>query len=474
MTSSLSPFDARWLTEVVRLHEARGGVLDDAALLPALQAAPPEAERRILMRAQSLGHAKGWDTAIARWRSHGGTILLILSLLALAGGFVAAVGVMGDGTRPVNVAWVLGGLLGMHLFSLALWLIGQLPGRGAGGRAGKSTGGGALLGRGLLWLNDRLAGKTAREAGIGEALIGLLDRHGLLRWLAGSISHLLWLLALLGALAGLLAMLATRRYGFVWETTILPAEFFVRLTAALGALPGVLGFDVPDASMVRGATEAMVQDETARRAWSSWLAGCLVAYGILPRLLFLLACQLMWLLGRRRMRLDLGLPYYALLRSRLMAGTERIGVVDRAPTALPQASIAHHAPAGGQLRMLVGVELGETPEWPDTLPPGLQRGPSVDSREERRQLLQSLTQQSPARLLIALDASLSPDRGTLAYVAGLAGTSDRAAIWLCNASRTDATRLAHWREALVALGLADADIMQERQAALDWLERAHD
>ncbi|WP_369293815.1 DUF2868 domain-containing protein, partial [Klebsiella pneumoniae] len=32
-------------------------------------------------------------------------------------------------------------------------------------------------------------------------------------------------------------MLATRRYGFVWETTILSADTFVAVTQALGTLP---------------------------------------------------------------------------------------------------------------------------------------------------------------------------------------------------------------------------------------------
>jgi hypothetical protein len=62
-----------------------------------------------------------------------------------------------------------------------------------------------------------------------------------------------WLLALLSALVILLTLLATRRYGFVWETTILGADTFVAVTQALGTLPALLGFNVPTVEMIRAS-----------------------------------------------------------------------------------------------------------------------------------------------------------------------------------------------------------------------------
>jgi len=460
------PFATLWIAEVVRLHEARLGMLDDTDLKARIDMAPADAEERILLRAEQLGQAHGWDLDIVGWRRQGRTMLLVLAALAALSGFFAAVGIMGDGSTPVNVGWVLGGLLGVHIFSLALWLIAQLP---------SDQGGSALLGRLLLWVNDRLPGSFARkEAGVGEALLSLLDRHGMLRWFAGAISHLLWFMALLGALGGLIAMLATQNYTFAWETTILPGEFFVALTAALGALPAHWGFSLPDTDMVRAAINGQDEGEAVRLAWSSWLVGGLIAYGILPRLLLFAACMLVVFWRMLHLRLDLTLPYFALLRSRLMAGADRIGVIAQAPRALPHAVIVPHASSGGQARRLVGVELGERSDWPASLPEGMLLGPIVESREERRQLLQLLMKQPAARLLVALDAMLSPDRGTLAFVAELADSSDRAAVWLHSAARADAARLAHWRETLAALGLPERAILQDRTAALGWLERDDD
>ncbi len=120
----------------------------------------------------------------------------------------------------------------------------------------------------------------------------------------GAANHgALWCAALLGATLGVLALLATRRYGFVWETTILPADAFVALSAALGALPGVLGFPVPDAATVAASGAAPMLDEAGRRAWAGWLVGAVVVYGVLPRLTLALFCALMWRRGTRRLTL---------------------------------------------------------------------------------------------------------------------------------------------------------------------------
>src|SRR5690606_25800243 len=118
----------------------------------------------------------------------------------------------------------------------------------------------------------------------------------------------------LGATLGVLALLATRRYGFVWETTILPADTFVALSAALGALPGSLGFPVPDAATVMASGDAPMLAEAGRRAWAGWLVGAMVAYGVLPRLALALLCFGLWRRGAARIRLDPSHAGYARLR----------------------------------------------------------------------------------------------------------------------------------------------------------------
>ena len=66
----------------------------------------------------------------------------------------------------------------------------------------------------------------------------------------GSISHLLWLTGLCAALATLLTVLSTASYRFIWATTLLAPDTFVWLTQAIGWLPGLAGFPLPDAATV--------------------------------------------------------------------------------------------------------------------------------------------------------------------------------------------------------------------------------
>ena len=78
-------------------------------------------------------------------------------------------------------------------------------------------------------------------------------RARLLPWLLGAVSHAIWLLALGAALITLLAMLATRRYDFVWETTILDPRYVEQLALWLGSVPGMLGLPTPDAALIRAS-----------------------------------------------------------------------------------------------------------------------------------------------------------------------------------------------------------------------------
>src|SRR5690606_9893459 len=194
------------------------------------------------------------------------------------------------------------------------------------------------------------------------ALLTILHRHRLGRWLLGLGVHGLWLLAMASALLTLLALLATRRYGFVWETTILGESAFVGLTQGLGALPSLLGFSLPDVDQIRASGTMQNDFESARQSWAGWLVGVVLVYGVLPRLLLALFCLWRWRRGRASLQLDLQLPAYRLLRERLQPPSERLGISDTAPQQL-------YAPrAGAQLNgnegaVLVAIELDQNRDW---------------------------------------------------------------------------------------------------------------
>ncbi|MFK3774342.1 DUF2868 domain-containing protein [Pseudomonas sp. NPDC089406] len=460
LVTAPTPLDKRWLTEAVRLREEHAGPLEDQEANRHARQQGGDLAARIEARALWLAERDGMAEALRHWKQGARLALLALMIAAVLSGAGLGLAALGDGQRPVNVFWALGSLLGLNLLLLVGWALGFFF-------AGEQ---GAALGRVWLWLSERLA-RDAKAAQLAPALLVLLQRQRLNRWLLGLLVHGLWLLAMLAALGMLLALLATRRYGFVWETTLLAADPFITLTQALGALPSLLGFAVPDEAMIRASGAGLPALDIARQAWASWLLGVVLVYGLLPRLTLAALCLWRWRQGRERLTLDLSLPGYAQLREALMPRSERIGVQDAAPDSLP-------CFAAGQLEsastgaLLVGLELDELRPWPPALPHGITNAGVLDSRESRNKLLEQLSRFPPARLAIACDPRRSPDRGSLALLAELARNAGATRIWLLQAEpgqAIDAARLGDWHEALDRLGLPHADT-----SPLTWLEHGHD
>ncbi|MBU2012219.1 MAG: DUF2868 domain-containing protein, partial [Gammaproteobacteria bacterium] len=321
--SDLDTLDRLWLTEAVRLREEHAGPLEDDEANRQARAQGGDLPVLIEQRALWLARRDGLVEALLHWRQGARLGGFALALLAVFTGAGLAFAALGDGQRPVNVFWALGSLLGLNLLTLLGWLLGLLFAGDSGG----------ALGRLWLWLSEKLA-RDARAAQLAPALLSVLHQHRLGRWLLGVGVHGLWLLAMGSALLTLLALLATRRYGFVWETTILGESAFVGLTQALGALPALLGFSVPDAGQIRASGALGGDLEGARQLWAGWLVGVLLIYGVLPRLLLAGFSLWRWRRGRAALKLDLNLPAYRLLRERLQPPSERLGISDAAPALL--------------------------------------------------------------------------------------------------------------------------------------------
>lgn len=456
--TELTPLQNLWLTETVRLREEHAGPLDDQEANRLARAAGGDLPGRIQRRALWLAERDGLTSALKHWLQGARLALVLLAILALLSGAGLAFAALGQ--TPVNVFWALGSLLGLNLILLLSWALGLVF-------AGEH---GATLGRLWLWLSEKLA-RDAKAAQLAPALLLMLQRKKLNRWALGSLVNGLWLLAMVSALVLLLTLMATRRYGFVWETTILSADTFINMTQALGALPALLGFNVPTVEMIRASGDTALNIESARQAWATWLVGVLVVYGVLPRLLLALFCFWRWNSGKAALRLDLNLPGYAQLRERLMPTSERLGITDPEPAQLHrvESTVGEHASEGA---LLVAIELDDQHPWPPTLPKNVSNAGILDSRESRNKLLEQLSRFPPARLAIACDPRRSPDRGSLALIAELARNAAATRVWLLQAPQgqaLDAERLGDWHVALQRLELPFADC-----APLNWLEHGHD
>ena len=300
-----------------------------------------------------------------------------------------------------------------------------------------------------------------------------MQSNGLGQWTLSSITHSAWLLALLASLGTMLLALSLRSYSFVLETTILSEGVFTGFVVGFGYLPSLLGFAIPDSSMIASALsgDALAQPELARRAWASWLSGGLIVYAILPRFLVWAVSLLRFFLLRARLHLDLDEPGFA---EYVRSQANSRGIVDAASTPAPALQIATQHKLEGQGSALLGLEIGKPLQWP---PPGL--APSsvghlftevVENREQRAAALLTLSARPPRALLVACDARLSPDRGSLHYLVELSNCASELRIWLPQVKGQDASaRLELWQQSLVGIGLAPAAIMTEDAEALAWV-----
>lgn len=456
--TELTPLQNLWLSETIRLREEHAGPLEDLEANRLARAAGGDLPSRIQRRALWLAERDGLSTALTHWLQGARLALVLLLIFAVLSGAGLAFAALSQ--TPVNVFWALGSLLGLNVILLLSWALGLIF-------AGEH---GATLGRLWLWLSEKFA-RDAKAAQLAPALLLMLQRQKLNRWALGTLVNGLWLLAMLSALVLLLTLMATRRYGFVWETTILSADTFINMTQALGALPALLGFNVPSVEMIRASGDAALDIESARQAWATWLVGVLVVYGVLPRLLLAVFCFWRWSRGKAALSLDLKLPGYAQLRERLMPTSERLGINDAAPEQLHrvESHVSAHASDGA---LLVAIELDDQRPWPPALPKTVSNAGILDSRESRNKLLEQLSRFPPARLLIACDPRRSPDRGSLALIAELARNASATRVWLLQAppgEALDSARLGDWHVALQQLELPFADC-----APLNWLENGHD
>ena len=313
-TADRTPLATAVVLEAVQRIEAAGPLDDQAALQQAFRTRPTRAAQ-VAERGWLLGQRLGLPAELARWRHLGWWVVAALAVAMAFTGLGTARAVLGEG-RSINAVAAFVSLLGLHAVMLAVWLLGLLftQGRWAG----------PSLGRLALWLTARLPLDRGPHAlTMLQAVTAVLQRQRLLGWLTGALSHGIWTLAFLIMLAVLAFGFAFHAYTLTWETTILSATFFQRFVHVTGALPALLGFPVPDAAAVQTVGNAGVRawvDATSQREWAWWLMGCVVVYGLLPRLALMVLSLLRWRAGtRRRGAVDMADPYVRRIVARLDA-----------------------------------------------------------------------------------------------------------------------------------------------------------
>lgn len=450
----------RWrlftLLEALRLRETLWGPLDDLSESRRAQAAGGTFAQRLLHRAQYVAQRESWCQLWDRWLRVMAGLSLLFALVAAFTGSAAALGALGNGTRAVNVVLVLLALLGLHSLTFLFWLLSVCWPRAKVAAASWVT---DLC----FYLSQRLV-RGPDAALIPQALGSVLARAQARVWCFGVMSHFLWLVALIAAFGTTLALLMARSYQFNWETTLLDPTSFVWWAETLGALPRLLGFAMPDASAIRLSDGTHALDASVQTLWSSWLLGVLLVYGILPRLLALVLS--IWRVRRLAVQLtvDESLPGLATLRSRLFPAVEPAGVDGAAGADYRvhwQPDVPRMLMSGS--RAMVGLEWPVDQTWPPpSAPLDVYDLGRVDSRAERLQVVAALQAQSPALLIMVCNASLTPDRGTIATLLEWAQLAQQSKlVLLADRVATAPERLSSWRSRLLQAGFSTEQIQTE-------------
>jgi len=455
-------FKKVWLCEAIQLRESQWGPLDDSkARLLAQHERTPLA--KVINRAQSLSHSIGLTTTITTLSTAGWFAIFFILIAAVIAGTSMALTALGTGTQPVNIVWALISLLGLNTLSLILWCLALLSPTASGGR--------------LVQLWPWLTRKLARGPNMGlavQAWWSVWHQAHATRWLLSTGTHLIWMTLSVAATLTLLLALSTRQYDFVWETTVLSSEVFVRWIGYLSVIPQWLGFAVPDHEMVRASNSVSQQNaELSRRLWSGLLLGCLLIYGVLPRVLLGLLSVLI-LKRHSCLEPDLTSPYYSAVLSRMSSFDVQTDAKQPLESILKKGLDRNENDPWHSEHLLIAIELDPTDEWPpEGIGAALNFASPVDSRESRQQTLLNTANARPHSLVVACDARHSPDRGTLRLIADLSDCSKRTLLWLRHSQATHAHTEA-WVTQLRNLPHIELCVNDAGVSIMQWLERHHD
>lgn len=376
-------------------------------------------------------------------------LLLATGLLAVLAGAITSIKALGNAGTQLNIFWVLGVLLGLSWLSLLLWFVTLLLNRDNAGVM-------APLFRKLLdrFLPERREPSAQQAADRVWQQRLFFSSSGFLR--LGWITHLLWSGYLVGGLLGLLLLFSTRQFDFVWESTLLGGDSFVAITGALTPPLAAIGVPVPDAGQILASSldQTPVNAAQTRRVWAIFLLGCVLIYGLLPRLLMGLICVLAERRAQSRQTLDLNQPYYIRLQREFWPQSSRPRVLDAddQPAApLPTGGTSGQLPANC---LWLGLELPAQFSPPAATPPDF-----INLRDEasRRNALAAVKVQRGAVALL-IDGNKAADRGLQRVVMELAEVAGARNLWLVLRPQPAEAKRQSWLQAAARAGLTPEQV----------------
>lgn len=389
-------------------------------------------------------------------------LLTVCFFVSLVAGMSAASAIFGA-SNSINIvtAWIA--LVGINLLSLVLTvsLVLAAPGKMQ-----------FSLPSALLWILGRV-GRKYNAPLLLRSLGTLIARTGNIGAFLTNVSHILWIAVTAGAFVGCLSFFLFRQYAFVWETTILPKGFFVVFTDLVGQLPCMVDLISPCPSAADVVDRADSDD--TRKAWSRWLLGSIIAYGLLPRLAALAASIWSALRSIDRLSVDFTIPYYFLLAKRICdripSGDE---IVDPDPGNITSTGSSPSSRACGPSHRILGAiipyEVRNLPNIDVTsFKSPISLAKNVRTHADQEHALQILSKTTVSNLLFIADAGVSADRGVFQFLRQVRERTTNLKVALLGQSDARKDKLENWLEGLEEMGIANQGVFSQLEPALNWL-----
>lgn len=366
--------------EMVRLLNGTLSTKDNNALIHRLQTQDGTPFDKLVRYAIAQDENKAFQTALNQAYQNFSLLGIGLSWAAFVLGAITSLGVLQS--EWLNFFYVLIALLGWHTISLMLWLIGQ----------GRSFGSPLVAGAidGVLHKAPTLSKNPINKTAWQILAQSTAPKR---RWLIGKLVHQTWAFSLLGSVVSLFLLFLSKRYDFVWESTLLSSSHMHTIIQVIGVVPSWLGFDLPT-------------DTPSPKSLAVLLMLAIVVYGIVPRLIAYAYCHLQ--ANRIAFCIDGTLHYYEnLLRqfaNQIVSPDDYVAPITK-PNAIKPNTNAK-----------VVLSFERTPN--DPLWYQLGAGLTVvnfgvlDNTQDFERL-RILLQEKPLSLYVGIDTRILPDRGVL-------------------------------------------------------------
>ncbi len=433
------------LIELVRELESRNYIFatDPVLVNDRLKANNSPTLDKLYQRAKAIDSNQSLSHTLEKIDARIKAIIIILSVLWSISGFFGLFALLQS--NVVNFFYVLLCLLGVHTLTLCIWL----------GMTLTTNPNKPSLFATLLSPSQLIRGNDD----VTQSAVALYERqirHAGMRWYIGKISHQLWLATLIGMLGALVVLLMVRNFSFIWESTLLSADSMRMLIHGLAWLPDLVGFPTPSEEQIaqsqyfaQQAKQPLTASIVSSYEWAMLLISSILIYAIVPRFLLWLSC--LYLFKQKKMTIDLNQPYYQkLLNYWSNEVVDADDFAETAPTALVKVEISH----GQKLAVLLEYPC-ENKQWYQAVTDDsdiITDFELVDDREQIQRLINYL-QQNKLQVLLGIQLTCLPDRGTIRKIDKIASQAQDGLIvcLLDNKNQQDEEkniRLQQWQQLL--------------------------